>query len=108
MFGMMSAHHRDISAMIEEAFLKPPIGEKGQFLRLVGMCAMLCVLWDERNRRVFRGVEQVACLHVSLWASISKTFCNYSLGMILHSWSCVSPFCTFSFLYAHVFFHFFR
>ena len=67
---------------------------------------------------MFRGKERglteiwyLVRFHVSLWASISKNFCNYSLGSILLSWSpffvsgvvLVSKF----FLYALVFFHFF-
>lgn len=47
---------------------------------------------------MFRGMDRdpretwsLACYHVCLWASISKTLCNYSIRMISYSWS---PFVT--------------
>lgn len=52
------------------------------------------MLWDERNSRPFGGVQRnpqeiwsLVCFHVSLWASISKTFCNYSIDIVSHSWN---------------------
>ena len=57
-FGMMSACHRDVSAMIEEFLLNSPFGERGWFLWLVSVYVVLWVLWGERNNRVFRGVER--------------------------------------------------
>ena len=40
--------------------------------------------WPQRsNFEVWPFVRQ----HVSRWTLISKTFCNYSLGSILYSWS---------------------
>ena len=50
------------------------------------------VIWGERNDRVFRCREKwhsevwslVRC-YVSLWALVSKIFCNYSIGNILLS-----------------------
>ena len=47
--------------------------------------------WDDM---VFRGRERDPCevwflarFHVSLWALVTNTFCNYSLGNILLSWN---------------------
>ena len=74
---------KEASAMIEECLLNPPVREKGWFLWLVEMCAVLWVLWGEWNSKVFRGVERdsrdywsFVCFHASLWASISKNFYN--------------------------------
>lgn len=67
--------------MIKEFLLNPPFGERGWFLCRACVCAIMWVLWDERNRRVFRAVEREArdiwslvCFHVSGWALISKVF----------------------------------
>lgn len=49
MFGLMHACHLDTSAMIEEFLLKPPFGEKGGFLWLVGVCS---ILWVSRVSRI--------------------------------------------------------
>lgn len=56
------------------------------------------VMWDERNHRVFRGIERDAReiwslvrFHVSHGASISKDFCNYPLDTILWAWFFVFP-----------------
>ncbi|XP_016900613.1 uncharacterized protein LOC107990976 [Cucumis melo] len=93
-FGLLYARHRDVRGMIEEFLLNLPCGERGRFLWRACVCAILWVLWDETNRRVFWGVERgtgeiwlVIRYHVSLWDSISKTFCNYPLDMILYSWA---------------------
>lgn len=50
-------------------------------------------------------IWSLVLFHVSLWVSISKTFCNYStrynfleLESLLVGWD---------FLYVHIFFHFF-
>lgn len=62
--------------------------KKGLFLWIDDICALLWGLWEERNNRVFRGVEQsrdgvlsLVRFHISLWASICKDFCNYPLGI---------------------------
>ena len=75
--------------MIEKFLLNLPCGERGRFLWRACVCAILWVLWNERNRRVFRGLEKgskeiwlVLPYRVSPWASILKTFCNYSLDFI--------------------------
>ena len=59
----------------------------------MGVCSILWVVWGEQNNGVFRGGERVPSeiwslvgYHVSLWALNSKEFCNYSIGVILHSW----------------------
>lgn len=57
-FGMSTVCHRVVRDMIEEFLLNPPFGEKGRFLWCVSVCAILWVLWDERNSMVFRGVEK--------------------------------------------------
>lgn len=85
--------------------------EEGLISLACGVCAILWVVWGQRNNKVFRGVERDTCeiwslvrYHVSLWASISKAFCNNSLGVILHS---SSPFCGLIFLsplYSFIFF----
>ena len=77
---------------------------------------LLWVLWGERNGRIFIGVDRdlseirsFVCFHVSLWASVSKSFCNYSIGVILHSWRPsyrgVTFLCGLGFLVARAFFH---
>lgn len=43
--------------MIGEFLLHPPFREKGQFLRLTGVCAILRDL-GVRNNHVFRGLER--------------------------------------------------
>ena len=93
-FGLSYARHRDVRGMIEEFHLNPPCGERGLFLSRTCVYAIFWVLWDERNMRVFSGVERgseeiwsVTRYHISIWASISKTFCNYLLDMILYSWA---------------------
>ena len=46
--------------------------------------------------------------HMCLWVSISKTFCNYSIGNILISpLLVIGVFWWARFLYVFVFFHFF-
>lgn len=54
---------------------------------------IMWVLWGERNSRVFRSLDRdpsetwfIVCFHVSLWASILKTFCSHSIGTIILSW----------------------
>lgn len=54
----MSVYRRDVSAMSEESLLNPPFGEKARFIWLVGVCAVLWVLWDVRNSGVSGGVER--------------------------------------------------
>lgn len=61
------------------------------------------MLWGERDSKVFRGVERDPR---ELWASISKTFCNYSIGVMSHSW-CLLFFVDLVFFYVRIFFHFF-
>lgn len=92
-----------------------PWGE-GSFSLACRVRAILWVVYVSRNNRVFRGVERDPCkiwslvwYHVSLWASNSKVFCNYSISIILHSWS---PFLQRVLLFLWffvvlVFFHFF-
>lgn len=36
----------------------PPFKEKGCFLWLAGVCALSCDFWEEKNNRVFCGVER--------------------------------------------------
>ena len=93
-FGLSYARHRDVSGMIEEFLFNPPCGERGRFLWHACVCAILWASWVERSRTVFRGVEGgsgeiwlVIRYHVSLWALILETFCNYPLDMILYSWA---------------------
>lgn len=75
----MTAHQRDIRLMIEQFLLHPPFKEKSH-LWFQEVCALLWD-WGERNNRVFRGVDRdpnevwsLVRFHVSLWASVSKTF----------------------------------
>lgn len=79
MFGFLLARQRDANAMIEKFLLNPLHGEKGCFLWFTGVCAILSVLWGERNSRIFRGVDKdpsevwsLVHSHVSLWASVLK------------------------------------
>ena len=54
----------------------------------------VCRDWEERNDWVFRGKERdqrevwdLIRFHLFLRASILRTFCNYSVGYILISWT---------------------
>lgn len=85
----MLAHQWDVGSLIGKFLLHPPLQEKGRFLLLAGVCALLQVLWGERNNIDF-GVERDPPSEVSY-------FCNYSLGNILLS---QSPFKRAWFLYA--------
>lgn len=60
-FDFMLAHRGDVGSSIAEFLLYPPFRKKGRFLWLVGVCALLWVLWSERNNRVFRGVKRDPC-----------------------------------------------
>ena len=93
MFGMSYVCHRGVRDMIREFLLYSLFGKRSRFLWCASVCATLWMLWDERNRRAFRGVESesgeilsVVHFHVSRWASISKTLCNYPLNVIFCSW----------------------
>lgn len=43
-FSILYARHRDASVTIEKFLLNPPLGEKGRFLWLARVCAILEVL----------------------------------------------------------------
>lgn len=65
--------------------------KKAVFLWCAEMCYFMGFM-EECNSRVFRGLERdpldvwaLARFHVSLLALILKIFCNYFIGMILHS-----------------------
>ncbi|KAA0058925.1 RNA-binding protein 2 [Cucumis melo var. makuwa] len=45
----------DVRGMIEDFLLNSPCGKRGRFLWCACVRAILWDLWDERNRRVFRG-----------------------------------------------------
>ena len=71
-----------------------PLEGKVVFCGLLGCVLSFGILGGERNERVFGGRERdpsevwsLARYHVSLWALVSKTFCIYFLGNILHSWN---------------------
>lgn len=90
----MCARHRDAKDMIEKFPLNLPFRERGHFLWLASVCMVVWVLWGKRNSRVFKGVKRdsrevwsLVPFHVSHWASILKVFGNYSIGMIMYSWS---------------------
>lgn len=87
-FDVNIASQRDVRVTIKEFLLDPPFREKGSFLWLARVYA---VVWDisrERNDGVFRGRDwSLVRFHESLWASVSKLFCNYSLGNLLLSWN---------------------
>ena len=55
---MMCARCRDARDMIEEFLLNLPFEENNCFPWLVSVCAVIWVLWGERNNMVFRGVER--------------------------------------------------
>lgn len=66
--------------------------DSGTFYGLLGLCAILWALWGELNGKVLEGVESdlsevwsLVRFHVSLWVTISKTPCNYFIGIMLHS-----------------------
>lgn len=106
---------RDI---IKEFLLHPPFREKGQFLWLARICAIMCNLWGKMYNRVFEGLERELedvelllgfTIHFGLRIRIFF-FCNNSIGTILLDWLSFflegSLFCRFGFLYALIFFHF--
>lgn len=88
---MVVARHKDVCALIEESLLNLLVG------RRVDSSGVLCVLFCGccgvsaivGSLEGWRGdpseVWSLIRLHVSLGASVSKTFCNYSIGIILHS-----------------------
>lgn len=64
---------QEASAMIEEFSSICLLGRRVVFLWMAGVCAIFWVSWDERNSRVFRGVERnpreiwsLVCFPVSL------------------------------------------
>lgn len=58
-FCTMVTQHKDVGALLENSLFKLPHGEKGHFLWLARVCAILWVVWNEWKNRVFRGVERV-------------------------------------------------
>lgn len=57
------------------------------FVGFVGLNGMVGSL-EGRTRTLVRfGPLFAFMFDVSLWASVSKTFCNYSISAILHRWS---------------------
>ena len=88
----MLTRQKDVRLMIREYLLHLPFKEKGRFLLWADVCAVLWGLWGERKNRVFRGVERdprevwsLVRFHVSLWSSVSKTFCKYAVSNIILS-----------------------
>ena len=93
MTGRETARPRVVGNLIEEYLPNPLIREKGKFLWSATVCVILWALWGEWNNKILRGVERdpkdlwsLVHYHVSLWVSLSKAFCNYSLGLINLSW----------------------
>lgn len=72
-------------------------------------CCAVWSLWGEQNSRTFRSWDtdpsetwSFVRYYFSLWAVILKTFCNYSIGILLHTWSLLwveFPFSGLGFLY---------
>ena len=54
-FGISFAGTRSVRAMIEEFLLHSPFRDKGSFLWLAGVCAVMWDIWGKRNDRVLRG-----------------------------------------------------
>lgn len=61
-FGVLLLWHRKICDMIGEFFLYLPIREKGWFLWLAQVCAIMWDLWGEQNNCMFKGLERVGYL----------------------------------------------
>ena len=101
---------------IKEFLLHPPFRENvGFFMACRGVCCYLGHLGGEEQ--VFRGREKgysevwsLVRFHISLWASISKTFCNYITLVTFYSVGLTfsrGVFVVLIFLYALEYFYFF-
>lgn len=56
MFEFLPIRHWDTNDMFGEFLLYSPLRDKGGFLFVVGVCAILWYLWGEWNNKVFRGL----------------------------------------------------
>lgn len=95
-FGVSIAYclFRGTRDIIEEFLLHPPFREKGQFLWLARICAIMCNLWGKMYNRVFEGLERELedvelllgfTIHFGLRIRIFF-FCNNSISTILLDW----------------------
>lgn len=76
--------------MTEEILLRSPFSDKYKVLWHITFFAILLGVWLERNIMIYKYVE-CSCeevwdrvrFNIFLRASITKSFCNYALGLIL-------------------------